>query len=105
MIYQKQKDMTTQDLSNNRDRIISKIKYQITLCTQQNIVDVMNKMIAMLPQFADQKPTMANIDKLTAKATQNYIKYYKTSTVEQSNAIMVNYEAKQQQSLPSNLQY
>ena len=59
--------MTTQDLTANRDRIIRKINSQITKATNDNIKAVMTKMIAMLPLFANEKATMANIDKLTMK--------------------------------------
>jgi len=96
--------MTTQDLTNNRDRIISKIKSQITLATAENIKSVMTKMVAMLPQFANEKATKSNIDKLAMKAITSYIKYDKVSTSAQSAAIEANLEQKRNQSLPSSLQ-
>mgnify|MGYP002335986456 CR=1 FL=1 len=70
--------MTTQDLTNNRDRIIKKIQAQMsgdTSAKKMMVAPVMTKMLAMLPQFANEKATMANIDKLTIKATTSWIKY------------------------------
>lgn len=66
--------MTIQDLTNNKARIIKKIQSQITLATAENIKSVMTKMVAMLPQFVNEKTTMGNIDKLTIKATLSYVK-------------------------------
>ena len=97
--------MTLQDLTNNREMIISKIRYQITLATQENIAGVMRKMVAMLPQFEGEKPTKANISKLAMKAINSYIKYDKVSTAAQSDAIQVAMEIKRNQSLPSSIQY
>lgn len=97
--------MKTQDLTNNKERIIKNIRFQITLCTNDNIKGVMNKMIAMLPQFENEKATMKNIDKLTAKATASYIKYDKVNTSIQNDKIDANLEIKRNQSLPSSLQY
>lgn len=97
--------MTTQDLSNNRGRIIKKIKFQITLATSDNIKGVMTKMVAILPQFEGQKATMGNIDKLTMKAIDLYIKYDKVNTSTQNIAIDRNLEIKRSESLPSSLQY
>jgi hypothetical protein len=97
--------MTTQDLTENRNRIIAKINYQITKATSENIKAVMNKMVAMLPQFVSDKPTKANIDKLTMKAITNYIKYNHTYTAEQANAVDAAYQLKQKESRPSSLQY
>lgn len=96
--------MTTQDLTNNRDRIVKKINSQIALATKENIVRVMTKMVAMLPQFEDVKPTMANIDKLTMKATLNYIKYEHTHNTNQANVIDATLEQKRKESLQSSLQ-
>lgn len=96
--------MTTQDLTNNRDRIIRKINSQITKATSENIKVVMTKMVAMLPQFESEKATMANIDKLTMKATLSYIKTGRTYTAEQANAVDAAYQAKQRESRPSSLQ-
>ena len=96
--------MTTQDLTNNRDRIIRKINSQITKATSENIKAVMTKMVAMLPQFESEKATMANIDKLTMKATLSYIKTGRTYTAEQANAVDAAYQAKQRESRPSSLQ-
>lgn len=84
--------MTTQDLSNNKERIIRNIKKQITGCTKNNVVDVMNKMISLLPQFEDKKPLMKNIDELTYKATISYIKYGISFTVKQNEAIDIKIE-------------
>jgi len=95
--------MTTQDLKNNRDRIIKKIKLQITLATNEQISGVMNKMLAMLPQFENDKPTMSNIDKLTSKATLSYIKYNLTHTSAQITAVDASIEAKRMDSLQSSL--
>ena len=95
--------MTTQDLTANRDRIIRKINSQITKATNDNIKAVMTKMIAMLPLFANEKATMANIDKLTMKATLSYIKTGRTFTSEQSEAVAEAYEAKQRESRQSSL--
>lgn len=96
--------MTTQDLTKNRDRIIRKINYQITKATSENIKSVMTKMVTMLPQFESEKATMANIDKLTMKATLSYIKTGRTYTAEQANAVDAAYQAKQRESRPSSLQ-
>lgn len=96
--------MTTQDLTNNRDRIIRKINSQITKATSENIKAVMTKMVTMLPQFESEKATMANIDKLTMKATLSYIKTGRTYTAEQANAVDAAYQAKQRESRPSSLQ-
>jgi hypothetical protein len=96
--------MTTQDLTKNRDRIIRKINSQITKATSENIKAVMTKMVAMLPQFESEKATMANIDKLTMKATLSYIKIGRTYTAEQANAVDAAYQAKQRESRPSSLQ-
>jgi len=97
--------MTTQDLTNNRERIIQKIKSQITSATSTNIIDVMSKMIAMLPQFEAEKATKGNIDKLTIKATLSYIKNGIKFTASQSQNIDAVLEAKRNESLPSNLQF
>lgn len=97
--------MTTQDLTANRDRIISKIRSQITNATADQVKDVMTKMVAMLPQFASEKATKSNIDKLTMKATLSYIKYGIQFTAQQSDAIESRLEIKRNQSLPSSLQY
>lgn len=105
MYQQKQTVMTTQDLTNNKERIIKKIKFQITLANAENIKGVMTKMVAMLPQFADDKATMANIDKLTMKATLSYIKYDKVSTKEQSDLLNIRIEENKKSSMPSSLQY
>jgi len=98
-------NMTLQDLTNNKERIIKKIKFQITMATTNNIKDVMEKMVAMLPQFESEKPTMSNIDKLTSKATLSYIKNGLKFTQEQANRIDEVLEQKRKDSLPSNLQY
>lgn len=97
--------MTTQDLTNNKERIIKNIKSQITLATSENIKGVMVKMLAMLPQFSSEKATMKNIDKLTMKATLSYIKFDKVNTINQNTAIDVAYAIKQKESRPSSLQY
>lgn len=97
--------MTTLDLSNNKERIIKKIKSQITLATKENIVAVMNKMIAMLPQFENEKPTVKNVDKLTMKATLSYIKNDISFTKEQGEAIDINIERRRNESLQSSLQH
>ena len=96
--------MTTQDLTNNKPRIIRKINSQITKANSENIKAVMTKMVAMLPQFESEKATMANIDKLTMKATLSYIKTGRTYTAEQANAVDAAYQAKQRESRPSSLQ-
>lgn len=95
--------MTIKDLTNNKERIIKNIKFQITLATQENIKAVMTKMVAMLPQFADSKATMKNIDVLTNKATLSYIKYGHTHNANQANAVDQALEAKRMDSLPSSL--
>lgn len=97
--------MTIQDLTANRDRIIRKIKCQITLATTDNISGVMTKMVAMLPQFAGEKATMSNIDKLTTKATLSYIKTGRNYTEAQAEAVDTAYKSKQRESLQSSLQY
>lgn len=96
--------MKIQDLTDNKERIIRKINSQITKSTSENIKAVMTKMVAMLPQFESEKATMANIDKLTMKATLSYIKTGRTYTAEQANAVDAAYQAKQRESRPSNLQ-
>lgn len=95
--------MTIQDLTENRDRIISKINFQITKATNENVKAVMSKMIAMLPQFENEKATMSNIDKLTMKATLSYIKTGRTYTAEQAEAVDFAYKLKQQESIQSSL--
>ncbi len=97
--------MTTQDLSNNRGRIIKLINKQIPLATQDNIKGVMNKMLAMLPQFEQDKPTMSNIDKLAMKATLLYIKHDIVFTNSQDSFIDNRIAENKRKSLPSNLQY
>jgi len=62
-------------------------------------------MLALLPKFEGQKPTMANIDKLTMKAIESYIKYEKVNTDAQNTAIDHNLIQKRKDSLPSSLQY
>lgn len=86
--------MTTQDLSNNRDRIVKTIKSQISLATKEQIKDVMVKMVAYLPRYADDKPLMKNIDKLTIEATLNYIKNGMVSTVAQNQYLDAKIEEK-----------
>lgn len=97
--------MTTQDLTNNRDRIVKKIKSQISLATKEQIIDVMKKMVAMLPQFADEKPLMKNIDKLAIKATLSYIKHGKVNTAQQNEYLDRRIEENKRQSMPSSLQF
>lgn len=97
--------MTIQDLTNNKARIIKNIRFQITGCTQDNIKAVMAKMVAMLPQFELEKPTMKNIDALTNKATLSYIKYGIQFTQSQSEMIDANIEVKRSESRQSSLQY
>jgi hypothetical protein len=97
--------MKLQDLTENKNRIVAKIKYQITKATTENQILVMKKMVAMLPQFENEKPTKANIDKLTAKAIASYIKHNHTFTPEQATAVRAAYELSQKESRPSNLQY
>ena len=65
----------------------------------------MVKMIAMLPQFDNEKATMANIDKLTIKATLSYIKNDKVSTSNQKNDFEIRREIKLKSELQSSLQY
>ncbi|WP_407475393.1 hypothetical protein [Elizabethkingia anophelis] len=95
--------MTTTDLTNNRDRIIRTIKGKITACTSQNIKDVMVKMVAILPQFENEKATMKNIDAITFKATNLYTKYYKVNTAEQNSLIEDHIELNKLQSRQSSL--
>lgn len=67
--------MTTQDLKDNRDRIIKSIKFQeITDVTE--ISKVMSRMIQMLnwDRFSEAKATMKNIDQLTKEAISAYFK-------------------------------
>lgn len=77
--------MTLQDLTNNRERIIKKIQYQMTgdaAARQSMIKPVMTKMVAYLNRedYKSMKPTMGNIDKLTSVVTLSWIKYnYKPS--------------------------
>lgn len=67
--------MTLQDLTNNRDRIIKKIKSQ---CSDPVAVkEVMTKMISWLNSREDiqsMKPTMSNIDKFTSMTTLSWLK-------------------------------
>ena len=67
--------MTTQDLSNNRDRIIKNIK---SLCsTKEAVAGVMNKMVAWLASREDiksMKATKANIDKFTTMCANSWLK-------------------------------
>jgi hypothetical protein len=95
--------MTTQDLTDNRNRIINNINKNITRATADNIKAVMIKMVAMLPQFATDKPTKSNIDKLTNKAITSYIKYNHNFTTEQANEVDAAYRLKQLDSRPSSL--
>ena len=71
--------MTTQDFSTNRNRIIKLISSKVTYKNDLNTIlsGTMNKMIKLLnnPLYADLKSTMANIDKITAKAYESYIKH------------------------------
>ena len=105
LTYQNQTKMTTQNLTENRGRIINMINRQITMATSENVRAVMIKMVAMLPQFAECKPTMANVDKLTRKAIESYLKYNHRHTEEQANAVDASIEAKRRQSMPSSLQF
>ena len=86
--------MTLQDLTNNREMVVCKIRYQITMATLDNIAGVMRKMVAMLPQFANEKPTKGNVSKLAMKAISSYIKYDLVSTAAQSDAIAFALEIK-----------
>lgn len=97
--------MTTQDLTNNRERIVKKIKSQISLATKEQIIDVMKKMVAMLPQFAEEKPLMKNIDKLTIKATLSYIKHGLVRTAQQNESLDRRIGENKRQSMPSSLQF
>lgn len=96
--------MTLQDLTDNKTRIVSKINFQITKATSENIKAIMTKMVAMLPQFENEKATKANIDKLTMKAITNYLKYSHNYTSEQADTVEEAYKLKQQESRPSSLQ-
>ena len=95
--------MKLQDLTDNKERIIRKINSQITKANSENIKAVMTKMVAMLPQFESEKATMANIDKLTMKATLSYIKTGRTYTAEQAITVDAAYQAKQKESIQSSL--
>jgi glucokinase len=95
--------MTIQDLTNNKSRIVKIINYQITKATQQNIKSVMVKMVAMLPQFADDKATMSNIDKLTMKAISSYLKYDHVFNPNQLEAVSLAIEIKKNESMQSSL--
>lgn len=96
--------MNIQDLTNNRDRIISKIKFQISLATEENIKSVMAKMVAMLPLFINDKATKANIDKLTTKALISYLKHDIKFTTKQGLLIDARIAENKTMCLPSNLQ-
>jgi hypothetical protein len=72
--------MTLQDLTNNRDRIIRNIQFQMSgdsAARKQMVIPIMTKMVAFLnnAKYSEMKPTMANIDKLTKSATESWIKY------------------------------
>lgn len=72
--------MTLQDLTNNRDRIIKKIQWQMSgdaAARKMMVKPIMTKMVAMLGRedIAEMKPTMKNIDKFTDMATASWIKY------------------------------
>jgi len=64
--------MTTQDLKNNRDKVISSIKYQGV----SDITSVMNRMVEMMniPMFSEMKPTGKNINTVTMEAVKYYLK-------------------------------
>ena len=95
--------MTLQDLTKNKERIIKKINYQITCATKKNILDVMNKIVAIMGTDNLEKPTMANIDKLTMKAINYYIKFDKVNTEYQNIAIDNALMIKKSESLQSSL--
>lgn len=95
--------MTIQDLTKNKERIIKKINYQITYATKQNVLDVMNKIVAIMGTDNLEKPTMANIDKLTMNAINYYIKFNKVNTQYQNIAIDNALTIKKSESLQSSL--
>ena len=68
--------MTTQDLTNNRDRILYNIKKQ-GVVKAEDIKGVMMKMVQFLNRadYSEMKPIMKNIDKLTDECTRSYIKH------------------------------
>ena len=89
--------MTTQDLTNNREAIIREIRRQVTMATSENIKAVMTKMLAMLPQFAAEKGTKANVMKLATKAISSYLKYGHTYNAQQAAAVDAKIEVKRMQ--------
>ena len=93
--------MIVADLTKNKERIIFKIKSQITGATNENVKLVMLKMIAMLPQFESEKAILKNIDKLTMKATLSYIKNDIKFNSFQSESISEKIEIKRNESMPS----
>jgi uridine kinase len=68
--------MTTQDLTDNRDRIIKNIKRQ-GVAKMEDIKGVMLKMVQFLNRadYSQMRPMMKNIDKLTDECARSYIKY------------------------------
>lgn len=81
--------MTLQDLTTNRERIIKRIQSYMTgdvTARHAMVKPVMAKMVAYLNREDVKilKPTMANIDKLTATVTNSWIKYNYASSMTQS---------------------
>lgn len=89
--------MTTNDLTNNRESIIREIRRQVTMATNENIKAVMTKMVAMLPQFENEKGTKANVMKLASKAIGSYLKYGHTWNSNQAAAVDAAIEVKRNQ--------
>ena len=69
--------MTTQDLKDNKSRIIAKIRYQ-QITEMSEISKVMSRMLTIVEKndtFKAAKATMANVDKLTKIAIEDFFKY------------------------------
>lgn len=69
--------MTTQDLKDNKSRIIAKIRYQ-QITEMSEISKVMSRMLTIVEKnetFKAAKATMANVDKLTKLAIEDFFKY------------------------------
>lgn len=94
--------MTIQDLTNNRDRIIKKIKFQSNAA---DVKAVMIKMVAWIGSRKDisaMKPTMGNVDKFTKMATDSWLKN-DWKPVMSKNEYQAFEEKRKMDSLPSSL--
>jgi hypothetical protein len=88
--------MTIEDLTKNRESIITEIRRQVTLASNENIKGCMNRIIAILPQYAEVKGNKANVMKLVDRAITNYLRYYHNYTTQQGAAVDAKIEARKQ---------